>query len=220
MPSHSHDGCCAGHTHEPHDTDPCMAQEIAQAEKDRVLYEKLKSQSDRLLMNLNIRTNKLRVRGAVAQAELDDSCSSDDEPTLNESQASKRNIIQLQPTQFTSLHSQHRDAKIFLFCVPCDIQTDFSSEKVEDLYKAVREAPVSSSSLSKIVFARLSTRLCVCGRCPEADSRPTGTLKSVAMILRGVPSLVLTRNGGLVGVWSSPADQAISSLHSFISKHS
>jgi|LauGreDrversion4_2_1035121.scaffolds.fasta_scaffold14309_2 hypothetical protein len=219
MSSRSNGSCCHGHTHEDHDIDPCMAQEIAQAEKERILYEKLKSQSDRLLMNLNIRTNKLRTRGAVAQTEEDDSYSSCEEATLHESQLCTRHVVQVHATQFPLLHSEHKDSKIFLFCVPCDIRTDYEKEKVEELQKALCDESAASPVTSNSMFARLATKLCVCGRCPEPDSRPTGTLKSVAMVLRGVPSVVLTRNGGLVGVWSCPAEQATTSLHSFISKH-
>jgi hypothetical protein len=218
--SHSaHGSCCAGHRHDSYEIDPCMAQEIAQAEKERILYEKLKTQSDKFLMNLNIRNNRARFRGAVAQVEEDDPCSSSEDEESREVSQSSAKLVQILPSQFTTFHVQHKDSKIFLFCVPCDISPEFTKEKLDELYKAFVDGFPNPSTGASVVFGRFKSDLCVCGRCSETDSRPSGTLRSVAMILKRSPSVVLTRNGGLVGVWSAPPTDLSVSLHSFVSKH-
>ena len=218
--STSHGRCCGSHAHDSHDLDPCMAQEIAQAERDRILYEKLKTQSDRLLMNLNIRSNKGRVRGAVAQVDDDKSCTSSDEDLPDSTNASMVDVVQVLPSQFNTLCIQNKDSKVFLFCVPCDMSPEYTTEQVEalfgafkSLFKVVKQPRVAG------IAARFKTNLCVCGKCADADSRAIGTLRSVAMILKKAPSVVVTRNGGLVGVWSAPPSEPDLSLHSFVSKH-
>ena len=217
--SAAHGKCCEGHIHDSHEIDPCMAQEIAQAERERVLYQKLKAQSDTLLMNLNIRSNKSRIRGAIAQIEEDDACSSCDEGLSGDGERQKVSVADISASQFAALHIENKDSKIFLFCVPCDMSPDLSKDQVETLFRAFRHSFESRKYPADGILVRFKSKLCVCGRCPEPESRPMGTLRSVAMILKKVPSVVVTRNGGLVGVWSAPSTEPENSLNSFLSKH-
>ena len=221
LPGHHGHNCCTGHGHELEEMDPCMAQEIAQIERNRIMYDRLKSQSDALLMNLNIRTNKLRVRGAVSQNEEEEACSSCDERVVPTESKLVTRKLSIAPNQFSNSMSQYKDSKLFVLCVPCDVSIEYTPEILKQLSTVFDTvSPGVGEQNSSFILCRLSTKLCVCGRCPEPDSRPVGTLRSVAMILKGSPTVVLTRNGGLVGVWSYPKDgDPTKSLQAFISKH-
>jgi hypothetical protein len=188
-----------------------LAQEIAKAEKERIFYQKLKVQSDRLLMNLNIRTNKMRARGAVVERD-EQSCSSDlEEEVVGRS---GNPLVKCPPIEFTTLCSVHKDKKVFVLCIPCDFPSDAPVEiekTIQDAFESLRE----SNRNRGVVFAMFSKKLCICGHCSDADSRPTGTLRSVAMILKNSPSVVLTRNSGLIGIWTDKDGP----LDTFVSKH-
>jgi hypothetical protein len=204
---------CSHHHHHEDEIDPCMAQEIAHAEKERILYEKLKVQSDRLLMNLNIRTNKTRVRGAVASSNECDLYSSDSEEACTET--AEYPLATCTPTDFTKLFSAYKDKMVFILCIPCDFPTDSPAQVETELYSVFDEARRACKNRD-VVFAKFTKRLCVCGRCLDADCRPLGTLRSVAMLLKRSPSVVLTRNGGLIGIWTAKDGP----MEAFVSKNS
>jgi len=208
----AHSSCSQDHHSHDEEIDPCMAQDIAKAEKDRILYEKLKVQSDRLLMNLNIRTNKMRVRGAVSLPEDDHSCSSDSESAPRE--FSTLPLISVAPALFDKFYNSNRDKKIFTLCIPCDFSAESDPESLSTI-SAVFDKERLACKNENVAFSKFSKTLCVCGKCEDIESRAVGSLRSVAMILKKSPSIVLTRNGGLVGIWTENDGELIS----FISKH-
>lgn len=205
--THHHHNCCGdGHAGHEEEYDPCMAQEVAQMERDRIRYEKMKVQSDRLLMTLNIRLDKYRVRGPIAPEEHD-SCSSD------EGECCDVSLQSVLPCEFSDLSSQHRGIKILTLMYPCDAppEPDALKAQEEELMTAVKAVAHPAG----VVASKFSKPICVCGKCTDPQSRASGSLRSLTMILKSNISLVLTRNGGILGMWT-PRDGDIGT---FIKKH-
>ena len=214
---HQHSGDCSHHTDNfEEEMDPCMAQEVAQAEKNRIVYGKLKAQSDRMLMNLNIRTGKMRVRGCVApEADaLSSSSQSGDEslPTTT--------ILKADPSDLFQLCRSMPSSKMFSLAIPCDVDekmwTSVSLVSLVSEFESLNRLMEKSSSLSR--FSILSKRVCVCGKCEDPASRLAGSLRSIAMVLRGSPSIVFTRNGGMMGIWA-PATPEDNTMEIFVRKN-
>ena len=215
--------CSTEHRHEHHfddEYDPCMAQEIAHAEKARVLYEKMKCQSDRLLMNLSIRTNKFRPRAAVTEDEDIQDISSDWEDGQNCERP--QNVVKVTPRDFLALCRSAKHAKVFTLAIPCDMTSaEWPESDVKDLEAVLAERSGSQLINKTDVFSAFNKAVCVCGTCEIPEACLTGSLRSISMILRSNPSVILTRNGGLLGIWSAgKVVEARASLSAFITKNS
>lgn len=185
-----------------------MLKEIAAAEKARVRYGKLKEQSDRLLMNLNIRTEKLRPRTAVRNTEEEDDVDHDSD----HSQQPPTEIIRCDPSDLTNVARTHPDGTIFVVCRPCDQSED------DNIFTEFQQA-ASSVALRKDSshrFVKFKRAMCVCGKCDGPEARLVGPLRSVGMLLRRTSSVVALRKGGLIGMWQ---DTNSVKLEDFIRKY-
>lgn len=197
--------CCGGHSTQQEEYDPCMAKEVAQMERERLLYEKLKAQSDRLLLNLNIRLDKHRIRSSVVPDDSS-SCSSDCEIEQ------LIRFISVVPSEFSRLSTQYKGVKILSLVTPCDaVGTDEDKKELQEKFAVSLKAMNSSTTTVAVSFSK---RLCVCGKCEDPESKASGALRPLTMILKSSPSVIVTRNGGLLGMWN-PRD---GDLHSFIRK--
>ena len=205
--------CCHevhGHVGDGEEYDPCMAKEIAAMERDRVLYGKLKEQSDRMLMSLNIRMDKARPRASVVQAEHSDgdTNSSGDEAISS----GKYEIFHLLPSGFQQFISDKRGERVFSLIRPCDF-----AEARESFIKEFTETVAKlSRSEDGLVFVVFDLPVCVCGHCDEQGKKLSGSLRSLTMLLGKTPSIVITRNGGMLGMWT-PSDGPLSD---FVNRHS
>jgi hypothetical protein len=83
-------------------------------------------------------------------------------------------------------------AKACLLVIPCDLP---ETADLTDLIAAFEEV-AAGTVLGSTRFLRLAGRLCVCGKCP---GKATGILRSLAMILRGSPSMVVSKGQGISG---------------------
>lgn len=193
-----------------------MAKEIARAEKDRILYDKLKAQSDRFLLGLNIRVDQGRVRGSVAQE--DEGESSPCEHVSSEHCGSPR-IQPIPPSSWNEFAKSNAGKRIIVLVTPCDFfQPDGSqaeNSEASSLSVAREELKATTKPNSDLILAELSVPVCVCGRCENPGSKLTGSLRSVIFLLQKKPSLLVVRSGGLAGMWT----QSDGPLASFISKH-
>jgi hypothetical protein len=192
-----------------------MAKEIALMERDRILYEKMKAQSDKMLMNLNIRTAKHRVRGSVAPDHHD--ADSDEAECAAGECTHEKKVSQIVPSQFNSFALSNKGCRVIMLCVPCDYQLNGgSSSELSDTGTVFSNACSDLPCMKKdVVFGKLSKPVCICGKCEDSERQPTGSLRSVAMLLQCMPSVIVTRNGGLQGIWSS--SQGV--LDQFLKKH-
>jgi hypothetical protein len=86
---------------------------------------------------------------------------------------------------------------LIVMCHPCD--TTDKDSKEESFREATGSLATQAQSNTK--FIRFKQRLCVCGKCTLPESKAVGPFRSVAMLLRGTSSVVVIRNGGLVGMW-------------------
>lgn len=193
------------HTHDDEEDDPCFQQEVAAAEKARARYAMLKKQSDRLLMNLNIRTEKLRPRSAVRNTEEEHDHNTDSDSELKPVVG----IRECEPNDLTAMSRAHPESTLFVLCRPCD-------QSIEDTLVAEFESATSSIDVPEyahVVFVKFKRPMCVCGKCEGTESRIAGPLRSVGMLLRTTSSVVALRKGGLVGMWqgtsSGPLPQFI-----------
>ena len=195
--------------------DPCLAKEIAIAERDRIMYEKMKAQSDKLLKNLNIRTSKYRVRGPAVPVEEDvcDDVYSDHEACSLVAMP----IAKMAPAAFHPFASANNDKKIFTFAAPCDCDTVSQPDIIPRAQGEFEKLHQDLAQVNKdVLFSILSKPVCVCGKCGDPETRLVGSLRSVAMILKSTPSVIVTRNGGgLIGIWT-PSDGP---MESFVKKH-
>lgn len=218
MTHHHHNICCSSSSsnhHHDDEFDPCMAKEIAQMERHRILYEKMKAQSDKMLMNLNIRTAKHRVRGSVAPDHHDED--SDEAECAAGECSHEKKVLQIIPSLFNTFALSNKGCRVIMLCIPCDYQLNGgSSDEVsatEKVFSDVcRDLPCKKKD---VVLGKFSKPVCICGKCEDSERQPTGSLRSVAMLLKCLPSVVVTRNGGLQGIWSSSQGD----LDQFLKKH-
>jgi hypothetical protein len=171
-----------------------MLKEIAASERARITYTKLKQQSDKLLMNLNIRTERFRPRVAVSNPE-----SSDDESCASPTSDSLAGTVveECAPAGIMDVSKSNEGFSLIVMCHPCD--TTDKDSKEESFREATGSLATQAQSNTK--FIRFKQRLCVCGKCTLPESKAVGPFRSVAMLLRGTSSVVVIRNGGLVGMW-------------------
>ncbi len=185
--------CADSHSHAHDDeSDPCFQKEVAAAEKARVRYTMLKEQSDKLLSTLNIRTTKLRPRSAVQNTE-----ESEPQDTPDSTEASALETHVCEPSRLGELTKAHPDCTVFVVCHPCD---QLTQDTVLSEFEGVIST-LSLSSSSSVLFVKFKCPMCVCGKCPSSESRISGPLRSVGMLLRHSSSVVALRKGGLIGMW-------------------
>lgn len=222
--THEHCSPSCSHAHcNEEDFDPCLAEEIAIAEKNRVLYEKLKLQSDRILHSAGIRINQsYRVRRAVAFTNEEECAQSEGSDSEDGSTGFMVEEIAIEKLSFYL--NINRSIKIFIYTIPCDIA-------LTDKDVCFDEFQLNSKKFNKsnnLKFLNFSKSVCVCNKCPKNQKshfyysisfifRLSGTLGSIAMLLKQSPCVVAIRNGGLCGLWNSNSQQ---SMHSFIEKMS
>ena len=216
----AHHSCCHNHPsgsgdgHVHAEYDPCLAQEIADLERGRVRYERLKEQSDRMLMSLNIRLDKSRLRTAVFQAENNDDGSSSE---TESSTSPCAQMLFVAPCGFKKLISDNRDRKVFTLVKPCDVIDDRVGKEdhpiLTEFANAVRKIRIVELCP---VYSVFNLPVCVCGNCTDERTKVSGSLRSILMLLKKAWSVVVTRNGGMVGMWSASDGP----LEEFILRHS
>ena len=170
-------------------------------EKERIRYEKLKVQSDRFLVGLNIRLDKGRVRGAVASEE-DDCCHS---PCDGSHEATSEAFLTIKPSDVSTLVSQEKVVKVVLLAFPCSWCKSHEPAEAEALTGEFESLHIKLPIPSNMCLVKLSCPVCVCGGCENPDGKLTGSLRSIIFLLKTNPSVVITRGGGLLGMWS-PAE--------------
>lgn len=218
--THAHHSCCHNHPlgsadgHIDTEYDPCLAQEIADMERGRVRYEKLKEQSDRMLMSLNIRLDKSRLRTEVFQADKSDDGSSSE---TEESTFPGPQLLFFPPCGFQKFISDNRDRKVFTLVKPCDVIDDIVGKEdhplLNEFSNAVRKIRIVENCP---VYSVFDLPVCVCGHCTDERRKVSGSLRSILMLLKKAWSLVVTRNGGMVGMWAASDGP----LEEFILRHS
>ena len=217
-----HAGCCNSsshsHSHE-HDSvefDPCMAQEIANMERNRRLYEKYKTQSDKFLMGLNIRLDQGRTRGAVKPDEQEGSESESD--GVHESSLIAH-LVMVKPVEWNEFVKNQSGKRIILLVMSCDYipptELDRSSSGDFAEVASIIHSQLVSKKIKDVSVAQFSKPVCVCGKCDDIERRVGGSLRSLTLLLRERLSVVVLRSGGLLGMWSSTDGP----LDSFISKY-
>jgi hypothetical protein len=173
-----------------------MAQEIAQMERGRVLYEKLKTQSDKFLTGLNIRLDKSRPRGSVVNNEEAASESSDGEHASGAAVA----LIRLKPCELQKLAMSRKSDKIVTLLFPCDwTEVKEESSRIRQELEATKSLLAKSASC----LVECSLPVCVCGSCSEPEKKLSGPLRSILYLLKSTPAVSITRGGGLLGLWNS-----------------
>jgi hypothetical protein len=216
----SSDKCCSSHHFTNHvecgdDIDPCLAKEISRSERERIQYIRFKEQSDQLLRNLNIRTSRYRIRGSVAPDDRSDS--GEETECTGDNCNHKLGIVSVNPNEFVKFAARYKNRKMFLMCVPCDYDMISNDEALKELESELRNAEKGSRCQhDSVLFCKFQTTVCVCGKCDQIERKLTGPLRSICMLLRSNPSVLLLRNAGLLGLWSKTDGPVIS----FISKHS
>jgi hypothetical protein len=214
-------GCCGSsstshsHAHGDDEYDPCMAKEIAAMERDRILYEKFKSQSDKFLMGLNIRLDQGRTRGAVRPEEEDDIHSDCD---LEESTAFRPKVAVSKPSDWADFSKRNNGKRIFLVACPCDDRVNQRvAQEEEDLIDPVKilEKSVPQNTKKDFIISQFSKPVCVCGKCEDPDRKVSGTLRSLMLLLRGRKSVLVMRSGGLLGMWTTTDGP----LESFVARY-
>lgn len=207
---------CDSHGDYYEEYDPCMAQEVACAEKERVLYDKLKSQSDRFLLGLNIRIDQGRVRGPAAQEE-DEPYSPCSHETDAHQNVNRTKLVS--PMGWGDFAKVHAGKRVIVLVSPCDVSQASKDQDGEASFHSIvsirEQLEGIKISNPDVVLAEFSLPVCVCGKCENPDMKLTGSLRSVMLLLRKNPSVLVVRSGGLVGMWT----QADGPLASFISKH-
>jgi hypothetical protein len=207
-----------GHCHhQPNDEfDPCLAKEIANIERDRVFYEKLKVQSDKFLAGLNIRLDHKRGRAAVCQEDEESCCSAGEETSPS---AISSHVTRIAPSEWNKVVSANPGKKAILVAVPCDFVTGSQSvASISDslLRDVLAAKPLRSDGSKDLpIFVQLRSPVCVCGKCEDPDTRITGSLKSITLLLRSDPSVIVTKSGGLLGLWTRKDGD----LSAFISRY-
>jgi hypothetical protein len=205
---HSH-----AHDHEEHD--PCMAKEIASMERDRILYDKLKTQSDKFLLGLNIRLDQGRTRGPV-RIEEDDECHSEWEEAVTA--RVERKCLFTVPSKWADFVKLQDGNRIFLVASPCDeansltqseIKGD-SNDPVNLLQRVLSECPKKD-----IILSQFSKPICVCSKCEDPERRVSGSLRSLIFLLKGMRCVLVLRSGGMLGMWTSSDGP----LESFVSRY-
>ena len=172
-----------------------MAQEIAQMERDRVLYEKLKTQSDKFLTGLNIRLDRSRPRGSVVNNEDAASVSSDGEHASEDALA----LIHLKPGDLQKLSTSRKSDKVVTLVFPCDwTEVEEESSRIRKEFEATKSLLAKKSS----VLVECSLPVCVCGKCLDPETKLSGPLRSILYLLKSTPAVTITRGGGLLGLWT------------------
>jgi hypothetical protein len=182
-----------------------MAQEVAMMERYKIRYEKLKAQSDRFLVGLNIRLDRSRIRGAVASEE-DDCCES---PINASGAAAEESVFTIKPADMSSFVAQENGGKVILLAFPCVWRKSNEPTDAEPLTSEFEALRLTLCIPADVRLVKYSCPVCVCGGCENPDAKLTGALRSIIFLLKTNPSVVITRGGGLLGMWS-PADGDLS----------
>lgn len=193
--------CCAHHLADPDrghhndEFDPCWAKEIAAIERDRIRYEKLKDQSDRMLMSLNIRLEKSRARLSVSGGD-----EPDEDSEISSSPCELQQMYHLVPSGFRKFVSDRRGQKVITLISPCDFEDHTRSLSLLEEFTDLLSKPRAIEGPT--VHSVFDIPVCVCGVCADKERRLSGSLRSLSMLLRGCPTVVVTRNGGMIGMWT------------------
>ena len=158
---------------EDDEDDPCLAHHNAVMEKGRVLKERLRAQEDIIIGARERISRSIRLAG-------------DPEEVNDENVVFTVNAEEVQGFMATG-------GKTFLLVFPCDLPSQVDVDVVEGAFEEI----ASKTKMGQVRFLKLSTRLCVCGKCEKKQS--VGLLRNFAILLRGTPAVFASAGRGICG---------------------
>ena len=171
--------------------DPCLAHHNAVMEKGRLLKERLRVQEDLII---------------GAREKISMSIRTPCDPT----DVNDENVVFVVAAEDVQ-GFMATGGKAFLLIFPCDLPSTVDAEEVIGAF----EEMASTTKIGQVRFLRLSSKLCVCGKCAQKVN--VGFLRNFAILLKGTPAVFASAGRGICGFLPLTGDFA-SKLEVFIEK--